>query len=211
MTNRTPDDLPPELLAAYADGELGAHQRDRVERWLADHPDARDMLESQESLGPANTEFWRLVRPPEPGMTRWSAVRDRIRSGTRPTAARRWFVRAGAAALAATAAALFLALPAVDRTEPIVPRVDPVAAPVPAEEPFAMATDDDVRIISLPEAAARLLIVGEHPLGDTQVLLAKSDEVEVYAQATDPQGWKPELAADTAPDDAPMIWAPRNP
>ena len=45
MNRRTPDDLPPELLAAYADGELGPHARDRVERWLADHPEAREIVD----------------------------------------------------------------------------------------------------------------------------------------------------------------------
>jgi hypothetical protein len=210
MTNRTPDDLPPEFLAAHADGELRPHQRDRVERWLADHPDARELLETQESLGPGNAELWRLVRPPEPGATRWSTVRDGIRTGTRPPVARRRFVWAGTVALAA-AAAVFFALPAGERPQPIGPRVEPVVAPAPIEEPFTMATDDDVRIVSLPESSAPCLIVGRHPLGDRPVVLARTDEAEVIAVASDPEGWKPEPLPDTGPDDAPMIWSPRNP
>jgi hypothetical protein len=207
MTNRWPDDLPLELLAAYADGELGPHDRDRVERWLADHPEAREILETQESLGPGNVELWQMTGPLRPGERQWAAVRDRIRAGTRVSPLRRWARWAGSAALAATAAALLLALPSretVNRVPADVPVVEPAR-----DEPFAMATDDDVQIVSLPESAAHLLVVGRHPLGDGPVVLATSDEVEFYGIGSDPDGRFPEVPADAGPNDATMIWAPR--
>src|SRR5262249_62377002 len=58
MTTPLPDDLPPELLAAYADGELCPRERARVEEWLAEHPEGAELLEAQESVGPGNVELW---------------------------------------------------------------------------------------------------------------------------------------------------------
>jgi anti-sigma factor RsiW len=209
MNQRMPDDLPPELLAAYSDGELGPHARDRVEQWLADHPEARELLDAQESLRPGNGELWQLANPPTPSEREWAAVREGIRAGTRVSPVRRWLPRLGVAVILATAASLLLALPTGNDSEvPKLPNV-PQAVPVVHDEPFAMAADDDVQIVSLPESAAHLLIVGKHPLGDTQVVLAKSDEVEFYGIGSDPDGRFPLMPLDPAPDDAPMIWAPR--
>jgi hypothetical protein len=74
-----------------------------------------------------------------------------------------------------------------------------------------MASADEVQIISLPEEAAHLLVVGEHPLRGQAVVLAKADEIEFLGIGTDLAGRFPELPTDVAPDDAPMIWAPRDP
>jgi anti-sigma factor RsiW len=209
MNQRMPDDLPPELLAAYADGELGPHARDRVERWLADHPEAGENLETQESLGRGNAELWQMANPPQPSEFQWAAVREGIRAGTRVSPVRRWFPRLAAAALMATAASLFVAMPTSNTPDAPTLPVAPSAAPIAHDEPYAMATDDDVQIVSLPESAAHLLVVGKHPLGDSAVVLAKSDEVEFYGIGSDPAGRFPEVPVEAAPDDAPMIWAPR--
>jgi anti-sigma factor RsiW len=211
MNRRTPDDLPPELLAAYADGELGPHARDRVERWLAEHPEAREIIETQESIGPGNAELWDMASPPEPGARRWSEVGDGIRAGTRVSPVQRGLSWAGPAALMATAAALIMALPTDDRPQPQLLPAVPAAASTVQDEPYAMATDADVQIVSLPEAAAHLLVVGEHPLGNGLVVLARSDEVEFLGIGSDREGRFPEAPIETAPDDSPMIWAPRNP
>lgn len=212
MTGPRPDDLPPELLAGYADGELSGRDRARVERWLADHPEARELLEGQESLSPSNTEFWAAVRPPEPSAAQWAEVRDGIRAnGPRPSR-RGWIALVGAIGLMATAATLLLALPALNRPLRVDPHPLPVVPP-PGEddEPFAMAGADDVRIVSLPEAAAGLLVVGRHPLGDTDLVLARADEIEFHGVGSDLAGRFPEVPNDPAADDAPMIWAPREP
>lgn len=211
MTTSEPDDLPPETLAAFADGELAPRDRDRVEQWLADHPEARDLLDDQESLGPRNAEFWNAVRPPEPSHWQWAAVRDGIRGQAPAWANRRWrpWVASLALAAAATAATVVVVLPPPDR--PV--SADPVVTPRPADlddEPFAMAGPDDVRILSLPESAAHLLVVGDHPLRDTLVVLARSDEVDFLGIGADLAGRFPDLP-EAAPEDPPMLWAPKEP
>ena len=212
MTDGRPNDLPPELLAAYADGELGPRDRARVERWLAAHPESRDLLDDQESLGPRNAEFWQAVRPPEPTPGQWAAARRGVRA--RVSASRRWVSWGGPLGVAVAAATVFLALPAVNRPAPADGPALPAVVPQPADpddEPFAMAGPDEVRIISLPEAAAHLLVVGEHPLGDSLVVLARADEVEFFGIGTDPSGRFPDVPTEMAPDDSPMIWAPKDP
>jgi hypothetical protein len=212
MTDGRPTDLPPELLAAYADGELGARGRARVERWLADHPEARELLDGQDGLGPGNADFWQAASPPEPTPREWAAVLQGIRGRVPP--GRRWVSWVGPLAVAATAATVFLALPTGNRPMPASGPGAPAAAPRPTDPddaPYAMAGPDEVRIISLPEAAAHLLVVGEHPLGDSLVVLARADEVEFFGIGTDPTGRFPEVPAEMAPDDSPMIWAPKDP
>lgn len=205
------DDLPPEMLAAYADGELRPHDRDRVEQWLADHPEVRELLDDQESLGPRNAEFWTVVRPPEPSARQWAAVRDDIRGHAPAWATRRWrpWVASLALAAAATAATVVLVVPLPDAPAPVNPVANPRTAD-PDDEPFAMAGSDDVRILSLPESAAHLLVVGDHPLRDTLVVLARADEMDFLGIGSDASGRFPD-PPEAAPEDPPMIWAPKEP
>jgi hypothetical protein len=216
MTEGLPDDLPPEFLAAYADGELGPRDRERVEQWLTEYPEARDLLDDQESLGPGNVEFWQAVRPPEPSRRQWEIVAHGIRGRGPASRYRRWLPWVGSLAVAATATAAtaFIALPAANGPTPEAVPDRSIVVPAPAEpddQPFVMAGPDDVRIVSLPEAAAHLLVVGEHPLRDSLVILARADEVEFFGIGTDPSGRFPEMPTEVAPDDAPMIWAPKDP
>jgi hypothetical protein len=210
MTTEPDDNLPPELLAAYADGELDGFDRARVEDWLADHPEDRGLLEDQESLA-RGSDVWPALGPPEPSDAEWTACLHGIESAVRPPLARRWLPWIGSFALVATAAAIIVA---VGVGRPPAPPADPDPLPVfvaACDQPFPMATDDDVRIISLPEAAAGLLVVGRHPLGDSMVVLAKTDEVEFLGVGNDVAGRFPEVPADAAPEDAPVLWAPRDP
>ena len=80
MTAPTPDDLPRELLAAYADGELDGPSRDRVECWLADHPEGLGEVQSQRSFSPANAGLWDRARPPEPSEQEWARARNGLRA-----------------------------------------------------------------------------------------------------------------------------------
>lgn len=211
MTSRPADDeLPPELLAGYADGELSARARTRVEAWLAEHPEAREGLEIQEAFGPANAEFWRAVRPPAPTKVQWERVRQRIADPIPEPVGRPWMRRAGVVALLATAAMLLI----------LVTRPDPPTGPnafgLPVsaasededDEPILLARADEMHILSLPEALAGLLVVGEHPLRDAEVLLARADEVEILGLGSDPEGLFPDNPATAEP---PMIWAPPGP
>jgi anti-sigma factor RsiW len=215
MTNSEPNDLPPELLAAYADGELGPNDRARVEQWVADHPEARELLEDQEALGPRNVEFWQAVSPPEPSPRVWEATLRGIRDRSRVPPSRRWLPWVSSLALVATATAatVLFVLPAGPGGPGDGPELTAVRSPAtePDDEPFAMASADEVRIVSLPESAAHLLVVGEHPLGNTLIVLARADEIEFFGVNTDPSGRFPEVPTEVAPDDAPMIWAPKEP
>jgi hypothetical protein len=205
-----PDDLPPELLAAYVDGELGPHELDRVERWLADDPEARELLDDQESLAP-RSDVWPALGPPEPSDAEWTACLHGIEAATRTRSYRRWLPWVGSLALVATAAALLFAVGVIDRAaRPAVPEPPALLVAI-VEEPFPMAGDDDVRIISLPETAADLLIVGRHPLEDPLVVLAKADEVEFFGVGSDLAGRFPEIPSDSAAEDAPVLWAPQEP
>jgi hypothetical protein len=213
MTSPRFDDLPPEWLAAYADGELTAAERARVERWLAEYPEARELLDAQESLGPGNTEFWQAVRPPEPSAAEWAAARERI-DATPPEPRKTWAGWLGTIGLVATAASLVLLLPPADRPCPDRHRiVEEPQTPTPRseEEPFPMAMADDVRILSLPETAANFLVIGEHPLRDSLLQLARFHEIEFHGIGSDLAGRFPEVPSDPHPEDVPMIWAPREP
>jgi hypothetical protein len=210
MNDPTRDHLPPEWLAAYADGELTPAERDRVENWLADHPEAREILESQDSLGPRNREFWQAVEPPSPSAAQWSRVRNAIAAASPVRPSRPWLRWFGAAGLLATAASLLL-LSLPDRASVETP-VNPENPPsVVADEPIAMASADDVQIISLPESAAKLLVVGEHPLNGSSMALARFGEVQFYGIGSDLVGRFPEMPNDPNSEEIPIVWAPRAP
>jgi anti-sigma factor RsiW len=210
MNPRRFDDLPPDWLAAYADGELTPTERARVERWLAQNPDANELLDAQDSLGPRNAELWDAVCPPAPSARQWNHTLNQIAPRTvQPR--RAWTGWLGSLGLVATAATLLLALPGpqpccVDAP----PEIRDLSPATPEEEPYVMASAEDVRIISLPEAAASLLIVGEHPMGDGLLVLADRGEIAFLGVGNDLAGRFPALPDDPNVEDAPMIWAPRD-
>jgi anti-sigma factor RsiW len=222
MISRKGDDEPaptPEQLAAYADGELDGRPeceplRRHVEAWLARHPEAADDLQAQRRL----TRLCRATPPPEPSEAAWGHVLARLErvpltpdggAPGRPGYGLRFV--AWAAALAATAAAVWLALalllpgdgPKLARQAPRGPerRQAPFKAPrvVPAEvEPFAVATGDEVEILSIKGADTSTLVVGELPLSGP-VVLVQAGEVEVQRVEREVR------MGSTGP---PMVWAP---
>jgi len=211
MSDLKRDHLPPEWLAAYADGELTPAERDRVENWLADHPEARDELETQESLGPRNCEFWKAVEPPSASPGQWSNVRNAVTSANPARPSRPWLRWFGVAGLLATAASLLvLSFPDRAAIDPPVVR-DNSPSISDAVEPIAMANSDEVQIISLPESAAKFLVVGEHPLSGSSMALARFGEVEFYGIGSDLAGRFPEIPTDRNTEDIPIVWAPRAP
>jgi hypothetical protein len=70
-----------------------------------------------------------------------------------------------------------------------------------------MAQEEDVRIVSLPEEAADLLIVGRHPLDDSVVVLAGREELAVHNMGVDPAGRAAEMFDDA---DGAVVWAPKD-
>ena len=64
----------PELLAAYADGELDAAGRAHVEAWLAEHPEAHAELETQRNLSRKHGRLWQTSASASPGEKSWSRL-----------------------------------------------------------------------------------------------------------------------------------------
>jgi anti-sigma factor RsiW len=200
------DRLPdlPELLAAYADGELDAAGRARVEAWLAEHPDAREELESQRRLSRRNQRLWQATYGPQPSESSWLRLLTRIHDALivppRPTPAapRRLWLRYAAAA-AAVAVAVILAVGLLRPTAGL----GPVSPPeVPA---LAVATDADVEIISVLEAEVGLLAAGKPPLAG-ELALATPDDVTGLKMDKDTDGVVAKVMMPAAPN-APMVVA----
>jgi hypothetical protein len=138
-------------------------------------------------------------------------VRNAVTAANPVRTSRPWLRWFGATGLLTTAASLLiLSFPdqqVVDQS--VGPEEPPTVAA--AVEPIAMATPEDVQIISLPESAATLLVVGEHPLSGSSMALARFGEVEFYGIGSDIAGRFPEMPADRNTEDIPIVWAPRAP
>ncbi|MDB5308701.1 MAG: hypothetical protein JWO38_2903 [Gemmataceae bacterium] len=87
MTAHDTPDLPgpwPDVLAAYADGELDPAARAVVGRCLAAHPATRDELRTQQLLSPENWTLWQQAEPTLPSEAVWAAVREAVAEGALP-------------------------------------------------------------------------------------------------------------------------------
>jgi hypothetical protein len=231
MMTPPPNELPRELLAAYVDGELDGETRARVERWLADHPDAGRQLDAQRALSPANGGLWERAEPPQPSQLQWRARFRAIEEQLAvPSSRPRW--RAGLYALAGLATAGVAAAVAWVAFGPGTPAVPPPSskprelarivpsapfpreAVSPTEDPLAdmavlaVADDDDVILERVPEFPVGWLPVGRQPLQGVMAL-ASTEELllaEVEPSAVWPMGV---LKMTTGPGDSPMIFAPK--
>jgi anti-sigma factor RsiW len=208
--NRHPDRPFPELLAAYADGELDAEGRARVEAWLAAHPKARPALESQRRLSRRNRKLWRAAAAPAPNERNWDRVFGRMQEVlnspaepvpvSAPRRFRPWRYLIPAVSTAAAAVTLFLA------RSTNIPTPAPLPRPRAAENALVMATAADVDIISLDNQDAAAVVVGQLPLTGT-VVLAASGDVELKNVQKDSDGMVPRAQMNDA-GLAPMIIAP---
>ncbi|MCE9565247.1 MAG: hypothetical protein K8U57_24710 [Planctomycetes bacterium] len=229
----TPDDISPEWLAAYADGELDPEAHAAVERWLADNPDASADLNAQREFGPTNAGLWERAEVPEPPSAAWTTVRHRIELGLKPPTPRhadRWKIAAwalgGIASVAAAASVAWIAFGPVAPQRPtdaIRKPVEVVSRPEIAPEPRAVVTsmkpdllaafavlpiasDEEVILDRVPDTRAGWLPIGRHPLSETLVLASFE---EVHLQEVDLSPIWPASAPKmtTAPGQAPMIFA----
>ena len=196
----------PELLAAYADGELDAAGRARVDAWLAEHPEARVELENQRTLSRTNSELWQSSAPASPGERSWSRLFVRVhtalkyRPATPEPTLRTPRFPFGAAILATAAAALFaIGLFRPGEPLPVVP------SPDRDETALVMADAADVDIQSIQDADTELLVVGQPPLIG-QVVLASAGDIQLEKVVKDTDGMMP--APMAGGPNVPMLCVP---
>ncbi len=181
--NENGEELPPRLLAAYADGEVAPEERARIESWLSDHPEAAAEVDAQRSLA----RLYEENPPSAPTEEKWRVVLAEVErevNKPRPQPARpprrwpRYLLNAGyASALVAACVLLTVALwsppPAPRSTEPS--KNGPIAG---AEAPLVIASSDDIRILSMDDADRNALIVGDPPVRANLELLGP-DEIKI--------------------------------
>jgi anti-sigma factor RsiW len=209
-----PEDRQPpweQLLAAYADGELSGpayrHIKAQVEAWLAAHPEAAAELE-------ANARLRQLVQgcsptdPPEEG---WNQLRERIKRRLRRRAAftavpyaARWLLLGGLATLG-TAAALWLALTLLTRSE--LDRIAPKVLPEQNAQvlPFPVVTEEEIEILAVHGADTGTVVVGKMPLHDPVVLAQPGDVTVTRVQPAGNDNMVPDVKVEGT--GSPMIWA----
>jgi len=206
----------PGVLAGFADGELDSDTRRQLADWLIAHPEALAEMQDQESLSRGNDALWQAVAPPLPTAGQWSGVFNAIVDETmpRPMPARQRKNSGRLVAMLASATMMLAGLVAWKLPPTPVPTIVPVEVVVNTLTPepldvFPVATDDDVELIQLPEAAARLVVVGRHPMADVPLLLALATDVQLLNYGPDESGNLPDIE-DTKGPDVSMLWAPSN-
>jgi anti-sigma factor RsiW len=196
----------PELLAAYADGELaedgpGAALFERVEAWLAIHPDAAEEVETQRCL----SESCRARAADDPGEEAWTPVVARLQRlyFSRPRPRKRWAWLALLGASAVACALLALAWNGRQTREPVNPP-QIVATPETEDTVLLVATAAEVEILSVQGADTGSLVVGELPVDGSLVLL-DADELLLTRVEPDRDDMVPGVLQEGS---APLIWAP---
>lgn len=213
---RPSDEMPIELLAAYVDGELSDDRCAEVEAWLAEHPEAHTDLFEQREMSRENKEFWDAVEPPMPSETAWdrayNQIQNRLIKPAMPVRARRrtsWYL-APVFALAGMAATLLVVVAMTQNAPNLVKSVPSIAMTAndgdDNEEVYRLATADDVEIIQLPEEASSLIVVGQHPMLDTPILLATTSDLDIFSLGPDDDGHMPNVELIAGPN-APMLVA----
>jgi anti-sigma factor RsiW len=208
-----PDERWLELLAAYVDDELDEPTRERVERWLAAHPEAKAELRGQKQFSPNNWRLWQKLEPPLPDDDAWAGVRDAVaaradrKAEPAPAPARGygWKWVAGGLAAAVTAAAIVLSAgtsqksptPAVRQTTPADDDPHGGVAVLP------ITTPGDVVFFRVPGNAASRLPVGA-TLTPGMLALASADDVRIE-EAEPSATWPTKMTP--GPGDMPMIFA----
>jgi hypothetical protein len=197
----------PELLIAYVDGELDNLQKDSLETWLESHPEAQEDIRDYRHL----SRLWQDTAPHGPADARWAAVLTRIEhrlaaevsspaQETNPGGHFWPALRRAGLIAASLAACFFLITWALQR----------VPQPTPSPErtqPFPVASDQDVEILSIDDADVVTLPVGEPPVPGPLILASGGDIVlESVLPARD--GMLPQRLGMGEEQSTPMIVAP---
>lgn len=144
--------------------------RDNLEAWLREHPEANEDLADLPHL----RDLYQSACPPEPEEAAWNALCSRIHdSFVRVRSPRPWWTFA-AAAVAATILAVVLARSLWTTTAP-----NPATMTMQSiEEPFPVVEPDDVVIVSIDARDVAALVVGEPPVGD-DLEFARPEDIRV--------------------------------
>jgi hypothetical protein len=183
----------PELLAAFADGELDARDDAdglcaRIEAWLAANPAAQADLAANRRL----KALWDRGAPPAPPAEAWDQVMKRLAHAPAPARRGR---SAGFWVGAATAAAcvLWALMLANSYRKP----------PAPALEVFAVAGDNDVEILYVEGDSLDGLVVGFGPFRNVLELPDFGEIVVISVTPSPLDNTKPVFNSEGPP----LIWA----
>jgi hypothetical protein len=149
----------PEQLAAYADGELSAPDAEATERWLRDHPGAAAEVQALRHLA----GLWQDQAPPEPTPAGWDRTLQGIEARLSAPKPRRAGGSPTLRLVLGLAAACIIALLLARVLWSPVPKPAPVP-PEPDEEPYAVATSDEIIIISMDPRNDANLVIGRKPV-----------------------------------------------
>lgn len=205
-----------QMLAAYADGELAECDRMRVESWLRMNPSMAEELSAQNEFSPRNSDYWSSVDPPNPTQSAWAAVWNKVERGIDNFQPRvqphrtQWWRRgliAVVLAITPTAAAAVLVGVAMNQQSAVETPVSPRTGES-IDEPFTVATTSDVEILSVRDADAPFLVVGDAPLNEP-VSLANADEVRLDGIRPDWDGAVPNVQLGGGAG-APMVFPALN-
>ncbi|MCS6852385.1 MAG: hypothetical protein NZ700_14570 [Gemmataceae bacterium] len=186
-----PERRRPELLAAWADGELAEPARKEVEAWLAADAAARAEAEGQRQV----RQWCQETPPPEPSAAAWAAAEAAIRArlgAVPPAAAAPRGQAGGRLGVAVLAASVLLAVVLFRPSRPEPTASDP-------GEPFPVLAAHEVEIISIDDGDTVALVVGEPPVRHP-LELASAGDITIQHPLDDPR-----LDHRTSP---PMLWAP---
>jgi anti-sigma factor RsiW len=161
----------PDQFSAFVDGELEPTHHDQVAAWLVAHPDDAATVEAYRRLDRA----WKQTAAPEPTPAAWDAILSRLETVLPPTVTplpqRPWMPRfvARLAAVAALLGVLWLSRPFwTPRNTQVDPdnqggHLDRSDGEV-VEEPFLLASNHDVQIITMDARDTDALIIGAPPI-----------------------------------------------
>lgn len=195
----------PELLAAYAAGELDADPalaslKEQVERWLTEHPDDRPPVEGDRLLD----DVWKETRPSEPSAGGYAMILDHLHKVPAPRPARRPIWAQAIAWLGAAAAAAWLAFTFWPES-PLADDNDAIDKPprVAAVVPFPVATSGEIEILSVEGSDTASLVIGQPVHGPIE-LLAPGEVVLTSVQPAASDNMLPRVHQS---HETPMIWA----
>ncbi|GEM_PF-5896653 len=192
-----------EILAAFADGEFEgrddlAFLKQRVEEWLARHPEAQAELSRLRQL----KQVWQQTPPPSPRPEVWLKMLAELEAAPHRSLVKAiWHRRLVGIASAAACIALVASLWWAQRPGPV-----PNTAPNdPDDVAFSVAAAHEVEIMNVDGADTHTLVVGELPVKGPLELAAPGEVTVTSVQPAARDNMMPEV--NMQGPGRPMIWA----